>query len=170
MYTLERIKNEFDAALASQGVKRNSKIELNPRLRTCLGRVMYHYNSQGGFTPFEVQFSKNYIESATDENIHQTILHEAAHYIVAKQNPAERHQHDATFRAMCAELGCTFNRAKTNVEYTEQGLKSMQSSYKYFIYCKDCGKLVAQYKTKCKTVQHPEYYTCGCCGGALEVR
>lgn len=155
MYDFERVKKEFIEAVESAGCKMNSPILQNGRLTRTLGRVIY----SGDFIN-RVEFSKLFLTTATDDTIRQVILHEAAHYIAAKRD-GTRHGHDDYFKKICAELGCSNDKAKTAVELTV----SKEKVYKYSIYCAKCGFIGGTHRYT-KAFDHLEYCTCKKCGGS----
>lgn len=118
------------------------------------------------------------IDSMTDETIRQVILHECAHYIVARKYPNEKHGHDSVFRTMCEQIGCTHNRACNDVEYTEEytekkrieEVKENNILYKYELKCEYCGKTVGKFKRAGKRVQYPELYHSTCCNAKVIVK
>ena len=142
MYDLERIKKEFTEACELANVSVDIPININSRLSTTLGQVVF----TGDDRPIKADFSKRFIETATDETIHQVILHEAAHYIAAKRDNIS-HGHDAYFRAICAEIGCTNNRANSKVEK----IQGAPSTYKYDVFCPNCGRIKG-YNRKTRTL------------------
>ena len=143
-YTLERIQKEFTAAVESVGIKVSHPISLNGRLSKSLGRVV-HMNYDGYIVPEKIEFSKSFVESGTDKDIHEVILHEAGHYVVAMRTH-RNHKHDDVFKAACLELGTTnylphFEDMETKLEY------------KYNVYCPVCKKNIAGYNRMCKSVR-----------------
>ena len=128
-YNLERIKAEITDICENAGFRgvKYLNISINPRLSTTLGRVKYRANP---IYPYAIEFSKNFIENNTDEDIHEVIMHECAHAIVTVRTK-EKHGHDKYFKAVCAELGTTIrcililikaNRKSRyiNIRYTAQ--------------------------------------------------
>ena len=156
-YTIDRITNEFHKACASQKVLCDTPIKLNGRLSTTLGQVKWHNNGKGGGTPTAVEFSKKFVETSTDEDVRQVILHEASHYIVMKERPCEDHGHDEVFRATCARIGCRKDRSTSSVEMTN----------KYNLYCACCGKKVFGSDRMCKRIREPWNYQSRCCHANL---
>lgn len=133
-------------------------IILNSRLTTTLGRVTYNeYNELE-----KIEFSKRYLETATDECIMNTILHELAHAFVFLET-GEPHGHDQLFRSMCNKLGTKSTSAKGKVSYKE-GQEPEIKSPKYTIICPGCGKIIGTRQRACKVTKYPIYYTSLCCG------
>ena len=162
-YNLERIKAEITDICENAGFRgvKYLNISINPRLSTTLGRVKYRANP---IYPYAIEFSKNFIENNTDEDIHEVIMHECAHAIVTVRTK-EKHGHDKYFKAVCAELGTTNDKMYFNSDNKEP----QEQVYKYQIYCKDCGKLVASYKRKGKVIKNLSFYKCSLCGGELKM-
>ena len=159
MYNLERVQNEVLETFKKANVSllANVPIQLNGRLTRCLGRVMYRSIS-GKTYPTRIEFSKLLLEDTHDETIHQVILHECAHYI-AWYRTGERHGHDAMFKQICAEIGCTNDGAKCDVEE----LRTAEKHYKYAIYCPNCGFIGGMSRWG-STLENLPYCTCKKCG------
>ena len=109
-YDLARLDKECREAIQGAGVKFNGPIELNNRLTRTLGRVMYSHNCID-----KIQFSTQFIENSTDENIREVLLHECSH-VVAFLRTHERNGHNSYFKSICAELGTTNDGTTTHVE------------------------------------------------------
>ena len=162
MYDLNRIKTDFVEACEMAGVEVEDSniITLNSRLTRTLGRVFSNYQGKD-LVPTKVEFSKSFIETSTDECIHQTILHEAAHYIAVKRSKVD-HGHDAYFKQICAEIGCYEDKTQSHVDR----LVGAPSPYKYLVFCPNCGHMASRTR-KCKLITHIENYSCGKCGSKL---
>lgn len=133
MYTIERVQKEFTNICNKAGVTVTSPIILNGRLTRTLGRVCMI--RRGNTVENEkVEFSKQLLETATDDTIWNVIAHEASHYI-ATARTHEAHGHDAYFRQICAEVGTTNDGTRTHIERTV----SNDQVYKYTIVCPNCG-------------------------------
>ena len=163
-YDLARITKEFHEICEKAGVDAgfNIPIKLNDRLTHTLGRVRQEYDpfSERYIATF-VEFSKQLIETATDQSIRDVILHEAAHVIVTERT-GESHGHDALFKAVCAEIGTTNSGTNTEVERTVADSKI----YKYSVYCPTCQKNIAGYSRMCKTLRNIDFCTCKDCGNS----
>ena len=159
MYDLERVQNEVKETLvkANASLLTNVPIQLNGRLTRCLGRIMYR-GANGKVYPTRIEFSKLLLEDTHDETIYQVILHECAHYI-AWYRTGERHGHDLLFKQICAEIGCTNDGAKCDIEE----LRSAEQHYKYAIYCPNCG-FIGGYSRWSNTLESLPYCTCKKCG------
>jgi predicted SprT family Zn-dependent metalloprotease len=153
MYDLSRLKKEFKEVCEKAGIELKIPVRINTRLKTTLGQVCYI-----GDKPDRVEFSQQLLETSTDEAIHQVLLHEAAHYI-ADVRDGISHGHDAYFRAICAEIGCTNNKTTYKVER----LKGVGSTYKYDVFCPNCG-FIKGYNRKGEILKHLNRCHCSNCG------
>lgn len=158
MYDLVRVKKEFNEVCDLAGCPCTVPVEINSRLSTTLGRVD-SLNAGGYVTPLKVMFSKSLINTATDEDIRQIILHEAAHYIAIIRSH-EHHGHDAYFKDICAEIGCTNDGAT----YMTEAIKADDKLMRYSIYCPNCGYLAGQGRFT-SLLRNLEHCTCKRCGG-----
>lgn len=154
MYDLNRVTREFNEACRKAGVINKYPVKINGRLTATLGRVKWLREDNNTITPIDTEFSKLMIETATDETIRGVILHEAAHLIAIERTGVD-HGHDSYFKSICAELGTTNDGCHASVEST----KSIR--YKYNLVCPVCG-IIGGYSRRCKTVEHPEWYSCKC--------
>ena len=145
-------------------VKFNVPVKINKRLTRTLGRVAWTRDTAGIVNNQLIEFSYQLLETATFDSIYEVVQHECAHYLVIEKTH-QAHGHDAVFKAMCAEIGCTndetiYHSLSREVPETE--------IYKYFVKCEDCGAIVGKYHRAGKVVQHPELYKCKC-GGDLYI-
>lgn len=162
-YTLERIKAEIVDVCKKAGFDDIVRIPvlLNSRLTSTLGRVRC-INER----PVSIEFSTNFIIKASDNDIHEVILHECAH-VIANIRSKKSHGHDAYFKQICAELGTDNDKCFYK---SEKELMNKEPVYKYKVYCSECGELIASYKRKGKTIKNLNEYRCGLCGGKLIVK
>lgn len=151
MWTVERLENEVDKVLAAQGMKREFPIRINGRLTRTLGRV----RSVAG-NPIGMEFSRQLLETGSDQSIFDVILHETAHVIVLLETH-ENHGHDAVFKAACARIGCKNDGCATEVE------RVVEVHDKYEIFCLNCGK-VGGFSRMCKTIKELDNCYCNNCG------
>lgn len=161
-WTVEEIKSYMQELAASVGLEFYTPVKINGRLTKTLGRVIAipYFNHYG---PECVEFSKQFLETSTDESIKQVIQHEFCHWAVLVET-GKVHHHDATFKAMCRKIGCSADQPVTKVERTV----SDDKLFKYIVRCKDCGNEL-HYNRAGKVVKHPDWYGCGKCSGDLEV-
>lgn len=157
MYNLEKITNEFNQICNKAGVTNKCPVSINGRLTKTLGRVRYvSINSK--IEPIGVEFSRQFIETASDTSISDVIKHEAAHLITAERTHIN-HGHDAYFKAVCAEVGTT----NDGCSYRVENIKAIK--YKYTIICPNCGE-IGGYDRMCKTVREIKYCSCKRCGSS----
>ena len=129
MYDLSRLEKEVKETCEKAGIELKVPVKINTRLKTTLGQVCYI-----GDEPNRIEFSQQLLDTSTDEAIRQVLLHECAHYICDVRDGIS-HGHDAYFRAVCAEIGCTNNKTTYKVER----LKGCGAIYKYDVFCPECG-------------------------------
>ena len=138
-------------------------VKINKRLTRTLGRVSW-IRTNGRVRSTLMEFSYQLLATATLDSIKDIVAHECAHYLVNEETH-ESHGHDAVFKEMCARIGCVNDG--TICHSLQRSVPETQV-YKYFVICKDCGKIVGKYHRAGKLVQNPECYSCKC-GGDLEV-
>ena len=134
----------------------------NGRLKATLGQVKYNTFNNEIIDIKSIEFSRSYLASATDECIKHTILHELAHAFVYFDT-GESHGHDAVFKAMSKRLGLENEKSTGSVIYKEK----FKLDAKYYIYCTECGQVVAKRHKRCDVVTRPETFTASCCGKPL---
>ena len=155
MMTVKEITAECVQISAKVGDKFNIPVLINGRLSTTLGRVTCH-KINGIWKPVELEMSKKFLETATIASIRDIIKHEWCHYYVTKTT-GEDHGHDATFKAMCARIGCSNNGAKANeIERTVEE----ETLYKYNVVCDTCNKVIAAYQRMCPTLRRLDSCSC----------
>lgn len=158
MYTIERVRKEFFEITKSQGVYNVTPVEINGRLTRTLGRVMGNYDADGNYIVNRVEFSKQFLETSTDESIYSVIQHEAAHYIVSFQT-LEHHGHDSVFKECCRRIGCDNDKTRTHVDRTVAD----SSLYKYQVYCDTCDKVISNYSRMTPTLKNLSQCYCRTC-------
>ena len=150
---------EYMRELANDiGLVYDTPIKINRRLTRTLGRVISEPAMFDSYKPLVVEFSKQFLETSTDESVRQTVMHEFAHWAVLVET-GQPHGHDAEFKAMCRKIGCDFNKAHTHVERTV----SNDKIFKYTVRCNECGNEV-HFNRAGKTVKYVHWYNCGRCG------
>jgi len=156
--TLTEIKNMIAETCKEQGVELIVPVEINGRLTRTLGRVVFLKSATGKCTPTKIEFSKRLVETGSERDLKEVILHETAHYIVTVKTK-EDHGHDNVFKTMCAKIGTSNDTTTTTLE--------APISRKYEVRCQDCGKVVAAYDRKGKVLQSilrgEKYYQCSKC-------
>ena len=151
---IERVKNELNKLSAADGIGAITvPVNINARLTTTLGRVTF---SSIDCHPIKIEFSKNFIDTGADADILNVIKHEYVHYYLLVTT-GENHQHDASFKAKCANIGCTHDGTKGKV--------NMTAKFKYEVWCEDCNDIIGTYSRMCKTIKEIKYCQCGRCGG-----
>lgn len=169
MWTIERIKKLCVEYCGKVDVPFDAPIGINSRFTTTLGRCSYKFIN-GIYTPTKIEFSKQLLETATDESIEAVIGHECAHYVTIFLT-REKHGHDATFRSYCKKRGVTNSAAiYHDIKYKENHEPAEEYEiFKYSIYCSCCGKLVANRRRACKITKQTSLYSSSCCNASLKV-
>ena len=157
MLSVKEIRELCEEIVNSQSYSiKNIPININGRLTKTLGRVCYCGNKIE-----KIEFSKQFLATATSDSIYSVIQHEMAH-VIATLETNERHGHDSLFKEVCKRIGCDNDKTKTSVERTVEEDKC----YKYTVVCLKCkGK--AYYNRKGKVISNLYQYHCGKCGGTL---
>lgn len=168
MWTESKLKNHICETFIKAGYDfddYNIEVAINGRLTRTLGRCMFK-RVNGVVTPYRIEFSRQFLESSTDNCVESVIEHEACHALVTIETK-EDHGHDYEFKAMCARVGCTNDGKSTKVERTVDETEL----YKYFVKCRKCGKVIGKYHRAGKVIQYPDHYGCPYCKkfGVLEV-
>lgn len=155
MYDLTKIKNEFYAACRKGGMDKEIPVLMNGRLTRTLGRVTMDPIGDK-YVPTMVEFSKRFVETSTDFDIREVILHEAAHAIVTYKT-GEDHGHDAVFKRMCAVLGTSRDKAEGKIN------RIVAHTSKYEVICPTCG-VIAEFSRMCNTLRNIKHCSCRDCG------
>lgn len=139
-WTLGDVKEMINEVEKNTGIELSHlEVAYNGRLRTsyarCITRNTWLNNQLIKAEPYKLEFGK-YILNATDkEELRQTVLHELAHAIADKRHNANC-GHDARFKAVCREIGCTDDKATAKKDSVE----SAEKRYKYVVTCNICGE------------------------------
>ena len=158
MFTLEMIKDELNKLSNSVGDTFNIPVSINSRLTRTLGRVMQYKQGKKCWSD-RMEFSKQFLETSTDECVKSVIEHEWAHYYTVKRT-GESHGHDAEFKATCRMIGCTNDGTKTHVDRTV----AEEFLHKYTVYCPHCDKAIGFYDRMCPTLKRIKDCVCTECG------
>lgn len=161
MWTIEKVIAELNKLAEADGIAPiKEPITANGRLSTTLGRVKFTSLRGTVLSVNAIEFSAALLENGTDNDIINVIKHEYAHYYLFVTT-GEKHGHDAMFKRKCAEINCTHDGAKNDLEagYTKK------EKYKYEVYCVDCIKMIGGYSRMCKTLKNLSSCRCGKCGG-----
>jgi len=156
-YDLSRLEREFNEVCNKAGVKVTCPIKINGRLKKTLGRVTHTPTTDGIYVNSLVEFSKQLLETTTDESVRAVLLHEASHYI-ATARTGQCCGHNSYFKAICAEVGTTNDGTKTHVERTV----AEEQVYKYLIVCPNCG-VIAHYHRMSKNLKNISSCYCKKC-------
>lgn len=148
---------------AKAGTPCTVPIIINGRLTATLGRVHY-INSCGTEHVNKIEIARKLVESASDDDCRDIILHECAHYI-AFVRTGVRHGHDAYFKRVCAELGTNDDKCATNVNW----VKPDSEVYKYNIYCSKCGELICNRNRTVYWMKTPDAALSTCCEAPIRV-
>ncbi|MCD8255840.1 MAG: SprT-like domain-containing protein [Oscillospiraceae bacterium] len=128
MHTLDEVRAEYDRLDAICGVDtRGVALRVSTRAVKRLGA--FRLNP----TP-EILISA--LVLADDTLYLDTVRHEYAHAVVALRHPGERHGHDAVWKAVCREVGCT-PKATTEMNETQRALRVQKA--RYLVRCNGCG-------------------------------
>lgn len=159
MFTIEKIRSEMNKLSTADGIGNIFvPIEINGRLTRAMGRVKFTKEIDGTCTPTKIEFARNLLENAKDEDIVQVIKHEYAHYYLLVETKTD-HGHDVVFKRKCAEIGCTHSGYANHIE----GFKKAET--KYEVWCDDCQEIIGKYSRRCKTIDNIKYCSCGRCHG-----
>lgn len=166
MFKMEDIMKELNRLSALVKDDFDIPVGINGRLTRTLGRVHTERHNDVWF-PVRMEFSRQFLESSTEESILSVIQHEWAHYYVTKST-GESHGHDAVFKEMCARVGCTNDKTVTKVERTV----AASSLYKYQVYCPTCDEFIGGFSRMCSTLKNIQHCTCKRCdnGGLTYVQ
>lgn len=158
-WTVDRITAKCEEFSAMVGDTYDCPIVLDGRLSRTLGRVVIKAE-RGIARLIKMKFSKEFLNTSTDASIVSVIGHEWAHYYVTKTTGVN-HKHDEEFKRVCALIGCTNDKAETEVERTVEP----EALYKYVVRCPDCNSTIGMYKRMCPTLRNIDSCACGLCGG-----
>lgn len=140
-------------------------ITLNSRLTSTLGRVKRYPGSK--YT-LSMEFSKNFVETSSDDLVKEVVIHELAHAIVNSLYPDERVGHGPRFKDMYFALGGT-GAAKGAKTMIEENVEEVDRIYKYTCYCSKCKKFIGGYKRAGKVIKNIDSCTSKCCGAAINM-
>ena len=92
MWTIQEIEDYLSELAESIDLVYDTPITVNGRLTKTLGRVVAELTMSGTYKPQVIEFSRQFLETATDESVRQTIMHEFAHWAVLTET-GEMHHH-----------------------------------------------------------------------------
>lgn len=123
----------------------NLEVKYNPRLRSTLGRCWWRDREDKCVIEINPE--------CPEEEFDDTIKHEVLHLITGLSDTK-------AFKNICDTLGVDFTHT-VDLEKAED--------YKYYIYCEECGGLLAKRKRKSKLIKKSEHYHSSCCHADLIV-
>lgn len=138
---------------------------LTRSLARCLTRQTWKNNQLIKAEPFKLEFGKDILNATDKEELRQTVLHELAHAIANKRHNANC-GHDARFKQVCREIGCTDDKATV----AKESIEKKYTQYKYTMTCPECGA-TWHYQRKSGDLKHlmdGEYVGCGKCHVRLD--
>ena len=150
------------------GVKCEVPIYINERLSKSLGRACAkitrnRFTGERKVEPTQIEFSKRFIEVATEEHLIDVIRHEFAHYCTFLSKGEHNHT-DVEFISYCQKMDCCHN-ANSKIR--------ADIKHKYDVYCKCCGKYAGGYDRASKVIKSvmsgQKGYVSGCCKSELRV-
>lgn len=172
---LDRLIKEVKFDMEVVGVPFNEEcpIELNNKLSRALGRCKYKRDWNGYMYAYVIEINEMYFKSAEENELKSTICHELIHSCDKCVNTQCHHKGLWKIYASRMEVNYPnkylIKRTTYSKQYNEALRKKKENSYKYEVYCPKCGATWRR-KSKCKLVQHPNYYSCGRCNTDLKVR
>lgn len=139
-------------------------IVINPNLVTMLGRVVFEHTNDRTMNIESIEFSEKLLKFGTKEAIITTAMHELAHAFVI-WDTEKPHGHDMYWKAEMRRMGI-----KNPKRFAERQIwKPHRDLYKYEIYCKKCGKLVAHGDVSSSLTRGESALASGCCNAPLRI-
>lgn len=140
-----------------------TNLRINNRLKSVYGRARRIGNE------YTIEIAGELLNSATNDGIKNTIIHEILHTCKGCMNHGENWKRKADI--IKNKYGIEIKRTSTMEEkgYTKESIERVEermNSYKYIIGC-DCGA-EWKYKSMCNSVRHPERYMCSTCKKKLK--
>lgn len=154
MWTIEKVREELDKLAAADGLGYiKVPVTVNSRLTATLGRVKYMGLGNKTYIAKSIEFSKELLETGTDNDVMNVIKHEYVHYFLVETTNVN-HGHDHVFKDKCKAIGC--EHIKTHNPLENEG------RFKYEVWCEECG-LVATYSRMGKILKNLNDCRCGKC-------
>lgn len=163
MHTVEEIRAEYDRLDRLCGVDTSAiPVVISRRMVKRLG--CFRYPRTPGGKPPQISISALLLEE--DEPFWNTVRHEYAHAVVWLRHPGESHGHDAVWKSVCREVGCT---PKSTAPATEDQTARRREKARYMVRCEQCGR-ESFYLRKGKVVElllkgQGRRIRCTACGG-----
>ena len=162
-WTIQEIKQYMQELAENIDLEFDTPVKINGRLTKTLGRVIAEPVTFDLYKPEIIEFSRQFLETSTDDSIREIIKHEFCHWVVLVET-GEIHHHDIVFKDMCRRVGCEADRPQAKIER----IVSNDKLFKYTVKCENCDNEI-HYNRAGKVVKHPDWYGCGKCGGKLKV-
>lgn len=154
MWTIDRVIDELNKLAAADGLGHiDIPVIVNARLTSTLGKVKYISIGHETYIAKSIEFSKNLLETGTDNDIINVIKHEYVHYFLVETTNVN-HGHDHIFKDKCKAIGCEHTKTHNSLEN--------EGKFKYEVWCDNCG-LVATYSRMGKRLKNLDYCVCGRC-------
>jgi len=134
MHSLEEIRAEYDRLDQICGVD-SSRIEIVLSRRSTRRLGSFRYPPDGGDAPLRITISALLLTE--EQQFWDTIRHEYAHAVVYLRYPGQRHGHDAVWKAVCREVGCSPDRLAAQ---TPAGRQALEQQARYRVHCRTCGR------------------------------
>lgn len=132
-------------------------VAVNNQLVTTWGRCRksgYH---------FRIELSGKLMKTASLEGIDLVMYHELLHTIIGCFNHGTLWKQYAA--VVCQAKGIHINRL-TSADELGVDVQILLEQWYFGCQCVNCGNVVVR-KTECRFIKHPEWYTCGECGGSF---
>lgn len=167
---VEEVKKDMDQAHVPYNDE--CPIKLNNRLSRSLGRCRYKIDGNGIKYAYVIEIQKLYFQYAEEQELKDTICHELIHSAA----DCVYSGHTGSWKRY-AELMEKNSKGKYTIErtsssseqYREAFYASKKASFKYEVYCPECGTIWRRRK-KSKLIEFPYLFACGGCGTKLKSR
>lgn len=134
MHTVDEIRAEYNRLDKICGVDSSAiSIVISGRMVKRLGCFRYPRTPAG--KPPQISISALLLEE--DEPFWNTVRHEYAHAVVWLRHPGETHGHNAVWKSVCREVGCT---PKSTAPATKEQTARRQEKARYMVRCEGCGR------------------------------
>lgn len=164
MHSVEEIRAEYARLDELCGVD-TSGIEIVLSRRGVRWLGSFRYPVKGSGRPLRITINSALLTE--DARFWDTVRHEYAHAVVYLRDPGRRHGHDAVWKAVCRQVGCSPERLAAQTEESEAALSRRA---KYHVHCRICGR-DSYYLREGKVVKllrqgKGRYIRCAFCGGS----
>ena len=153
--------------------RRIKTVEVNYRAKRRWGQCCKRYDDRGIY--FEININADLLhDDAPEKSLKETIIHEILHTC------PECFCHTGEWKRLADLVNdCYGYNVKRCNSSEEKGMDEFyrqheefaikQTTWKYAIKCKGCGKIVGRKQKACKITRYPQCYRCASCYGMLEV-